>query len=83
VLAGAERVLKTVKPGMPTSCLHASHSRTHPVHCFLFPEVPSPSNLANTAATMGPTAQYRVDNEGVAVITLANPPVNALHPAGA
>lgn len=30
----------------------------------------------------GPTAQYRVDPDGVAVITLTNPPVNALHPAG-
>jgi enoyl-CoA hydratase/3-hydroxyacyl-CoA dehydrogenase len=30
----------------------------------------------------GPTANYRVDPDGVAVITLANPPVNALHPAG-
>lgn len=30
----------------------------------------------------GPTAQYRVDTDGVAVITLTNPPVNALHPAG-
>eukprot|EP00775_Hariotina_reticulata_P003942 gene3942-4196_t len=29
----------------------------------------------------GPTAQYGVDPEGVAVITLTNPPVNALHPA--
>eukprot|EP00879_Flechtneria_rotunda_P001199 GHRR01001346.1.p1 GENE.GHRR01001346.1~~GHRR01001346.1.p1 ORF type:complete len:489 (+),score=186.50 GHRR01001346.1:104-1570(+) len=30
---------------------------------------------------MAPTAQYRVDQDGVAVITLENPPVNALHPA--
>lgn len=30
----------------------------------------------------GPTAQYRVDSDGVAIITLTNPPVNALHPAG-
>jgi len=30
----------------------------------------------------GPTAQYAVDPEGVAVITLTNSPVNALHPAG-
>lgn len=33
-------------------------------------------------AGAGPTAQYRVDPDGVAVITLTNPPVNALHPAG-
>jgi hypothetical protein len=31
---------------------------------------------------MAPSAEYRVDPEGVAVITLSNPPVNALHPAG-
>lgn len=31
---------------------------------------------------MAPTAEYRVDPDGVAIITLVNPPVNALHPAG-
>lgn len=31
---------------------------------------------------MAPSADYRVDPDGVAVITLSNPPVNALHPAG-
>lgn len=29
-----------------------------------------------------PTALYKVDPDGVAVITLSNPPVNALHPDG-
>lgn len=31
---------------------------------------------------MAPSAEYRVESDGVAVITLSNPPVNALHPAG-
>ncbi|BDA49067.1 Peroxisomal fatty acid beta-oxidation multifunctional protein [Coccomyxa sp. Obi] len=29
----------------------------------------------------GPTATFEVDSDGVAIITLQNPPVNALHPA--
>ncbi len=33
--------------------------------------------------TMGqPTATIEVGSDGIAVITLQNPPVNALHPAG-
>ncbi len=31
----------------------------------------------------GPTATFEVGSDGVAIITLQNPPVNALHPAGA
>jgi hypothetical protein len=38
--------------------------------------------LAKGLASMAPSAEYRVDPDGVAVITLSNPPVNALHPAG-
>lgn len=34
-------------------------------------------------AKMAPTATMEVGQDGVAVITLANPPVNALHPNGA
>lgn len=30
----------------------------------------------------GPTTQYAVGEDGVAVITLVHPPVNALHPEG-
>ena len=30
----------------------------------------------------GPSCLYRVDPDGVAVLTLSNAPVNALHPAG-
>lgn len=40
------------------------------------------SAFLSDMAGAGPTAQYRVDPDGVAVITLTNPPVNALHPAG-
>jgi hypothetical protein len=68
---------------------HGNNSNTSEdisdVTCALLPVLQGSgrkSNLA-TAASMGPTAQYRVDNDGVAVITLTNPPVNALHPAGA
>ena len=34
------------------------------------------------AAMGNPSADYRVDNDGVAVIALSYPPVNALHPQG-
>ena len=34
------------------------------------------------AASGGPTATMEVGHDGVAVITLQNPPVNALHPNG-
>jgi hypothetical protein len=45
---------------------------------YLQRENPSaPSKMAGA-----PTATYRVDPDGVAVITLSNPPVNALHPDG-
>jgi hypothetical protein len=30
----------------------------------------------------GPTAKYEKSSDGIAVITLINPPVNALHPDG-
>lgn len=37
--------------------------------------------LSKGLASMAPSAEYRVESDGVAVITLFNPPVNALHPA--
>jgi hypothetical protein len=51
--------------------LHSRSAAAHHLHAAL-------RNMSGA----GPTAQYRVDPDGVAVITLANPPVNALHPAG-
>ena len=58
-------------------CRSGSESAEPPLTCFGNAQV----QLA-TANMGGPTASIEVGSDGIAVITLQNPPVNALHPAG-
>jgi hypothetical protein len=70
------------------ACSSTDSSHTvcvHPVkilHSQVEQKAAAAQVLAKGLASMAPSAEYRVDPEGVAVITLSNPPVNALHPAG-